>query len=111
MKDLTARPSRKVRQVVFPALPRHILVDALAEHGLPRRHAQEWMNSPQMVVSAQMFYFDTIEAANGDREARERVDYCRDQWQTLRKGEELLGNDPEKGAKKTMISLPKGIEL
>jgi hypothetical protein len=113
MRDLSApMPSRKVRKVIFPALPREILVECLVKHELPRRHALQWMETPQMVVSAQMFYFDCIEAEHGDKEAQERVDYCREQWQLLRKGEHALGNDPEVGVKKkTSLVLPHDFKI
>jgi hypothetical protein len=89
-------PRKDVRTVRFPKLPDSILVECLVEKGgLPRRIALEWMQSPQMVVSAQMFWLDVGDAEKGDREARERVDYCREQWEFMKGAEKALGNDPE----------------
>ena len=94
------------RVLKFPNLPDSVLIEKLCEYGQVRRHARAAMDSPQLKLFATIFYFDTIEAENGDREAKARVDYCREQWQKLRQGERALGNNPELGAKTHVLNQP-----
>jgi hypothetical protein len=104
-------PEYKPPTVVnFPKLPDSVLVDNLVDRGeVPRRIAREWMGSPQMIVSAQYFYFDVLDADKGDKEAKERVDYFREQMSLMKSAEKALGNDPE--VKVVPFKLPSGQEV
>lgn len=103
-------PHKITRKVTIPRVPDKILIDCLVDRGgLPERIARDWMKSPQMIFSAQNFWLDVGDADKGNKDAKERVDYCRERWEWLKDAEKALGNDPER--KVTPFKLPSGQEL
>lgn len=86
--------------ITLPVLPPSELVNCLVERAdLPRRIATEMMigNQPELILQATVFYFDCIEADNGDKDAKERVDLMREKVQQHREVEKALGNNPDVG--------------
>lgn len=75
------------------AVPDDELVANLVAHGQPRWAANELRNNPQLRLAATRFLFDVEDASRGDREARQRVDFLREQWVRARQAE-LVADDP-----------------
>lgn len=76
-------------------LPDAVLVDILVLYGQPRWSAQELRTNPQARALAVKFWCDVQDAREGDREAKMRVDLCREMWANLRK-EELITDNPNR---------------
>lgn len=83
----------------LPGVPPILLVERLIERAeYPRRIAERFMDSPQLVLEATIFYFDCDAADEGDPEAKHRVDNVRESVQAMRTAERALGNDPDIGS-------------
>lgn len=95
----------------IPNMPSELLVERLVEKGQPRRHALAAMQSPQLRACAVIFYMDCEAAEAGDAEAAARVDYVRESWQRMRRGEIALGNDPDEGPKPHVLTADKLVTL
>lgn len=78
------------------SVPDAELIDTLVAHGQPRYAAEQIRNSPELRLAALRFWCDVGDAGRGDAEARERVDYCRHNWQRMRAAE-ILSDDPRRG--------------
>jgi hypothetical protein len=76
------------------ALPDDRLIAVMVEHGCPVWSAQELRRSPYLRFCGVRFYFDVEAAAQGDRKAKERVDYLRESYQTMR-AVGLIDESPE----------------
>lgn len=68
--------------------PRDVL-RVLVDNGCPRADAQGMLNNPQMRLGAFRFYFDTIDAAAGDKAAADRVEHVTVTWSRMREGRRL----------------------
>jgi len=69
------------------------LIANLVAHGNPRWSAEQLRNNPPLRLIATKFFIDCEDAARGDREAKQRVDFIRAQWEAARR-EELIADDP-----------------
>lgn len=69
----------------LPALPDDRLVAVMVEHGCPVWSANELRRSGFLRFCAVRFFFDVMDAQEGDRAARERVDFIREQYQEMRR--------------------------
>lgn len=78
----------------IPQCPDDRLIATLVEYGQPRWAAEEVRNHPLCRFNAFRFWCDVQDAAEGDKEAKERVDYCRAMWQEMRK-DELISDIPD----------------
>jgi hypothetical protein len=61
----------------------------LVDNGCPRADALGMLNNPQMRLGAFRFYFDTIDAALGDKDAKYRVEHVTVTWSRMREGRRL----------------------
>lgn len=103
------RPSPLRRDVLrLPNLPDSVLINRLVEMGQPRPHATTSMDSPQLRTAAILFYFDVEDARRGDKAAKERVEYVREQWLRLTRAAKAIGEDPD-APRRPMISVPRAI--
>jgi hypothetical protein len=75
------------------AVPDALLISTLVAHGQPLFAAQEATRHPTARFHAFRFWCDVQDAAEGDKAAKERVDYCRGQWEEMRKVE-LIAERP-----------------
>lgn len=75
------------------AVPDDELVAELVAHGQPAHAANELRTNPQLRLAALRFWVDVGDARQGDRAAKERVDYMRECWSKMR-AEELIADDP-----------------
>ena len=64
-----------------------LLIATLVAHGQPQWSAEQIRHYPPARYYALSFWLDVQDAAEGDPEARARVDYCREQWQEMRKAQ------------------------
>ena len=91
------RPHRNVGQPTIPhelpAVPDSLLIATLVAHGQPRWAAEEVRRHPGVRFTAVKFWCDVQDAAEGDKAAQERVDYCREAWEKLRR-ESLISDIP-----------------
>lgn len=71
------------------AVPDEILIATLVEYGQPRWAADEVRTHGTARFFALRFYCDVLDAAEGDKQAKERVDYCRWCWQEMRRNEQI----------------------
>lgn len=71
------------------AVPDDILIATLVEYGQPRWAADEVRNYGAARFFALRFYCDVLDAAEGDKQAKERVDYCRWCWEEMRRNEQI----------------------
>jgi hypothetical protein len=103
------RPSRvrPEKVLTLPNIPDSILINKLVEMGQPRPHATIAMDSPQLKAAATIFYFDCLDAEKGDKEAKHRVEYVRDQWDRMRRAARALGEDPDRPNPRRQIHIPK----
>jgi hypothetical protein len=72
-----------------------LLIATLVAHGQPQWSAEQVRYHPPARFAALKFWLDVQDAAEGDREAKERVDYCRWAWQEMRK-QELIADLPNR---------------
>lgn len=93
--DATPERNRDQPQQRFPLtfLPDDLLVATLAAHGQPLWSADQLRTHPGLRFAALRFWCDVQDAAEGDCEAQERVDRCREAWQIMRR-EELISDVP-----------------
>lgn len=95
-----AAPRKRVvvpEAVTVPYIPSPLLVNALVANGMPRRHAKLITTSTRLYWIATRFYFDLIEAENGDEAAKERIAHFQGQQARLREIEkEQLKRDPDR---------------
>lgn len=96
-----SRPERNIGQ---PGILRELdwpndrlLIATLVAHGQPQWSAEQVRFHPPARFQALKFWLDVQDAAEGDKEARERVDYCVWAWQELRK-QELISDTPNRTA-------------
>lgn len=88
-----------MKQPDFPQIPQNnaytddYLIATLVNHGNPRWSAEALRNNSGLRFAATQFAIDVEDAVTGSREAKQRVDYIRAQWEMLRR-EELLSDDP-----------------
>jgi hypothetical protein len=103
---LNVRPifdSRPHRNVGQPGI-RHelrwpndqLLVSVMVAYGQPHWSAEQIRYHPPARYAALQFYLDVLDAAEGDGQARERLDYCRWAWQEMRKNE-MISDVPNRG--------------
>jgi hypothetical protein len=78
------------------SIPDAELIACLVANGQPRYAAEEVRTNPQVRFSATMFFCDVLDAAQGDKRAKQQVDFIREQWSRMRK-EELITDDPTRG--------------
>lgn len=76
-------------------LPDMLLIKTLVAHGQPEWSARELTSNPQLRFAAVQFFFDVEDASKGDKVAKQRVDFLREQWSKLRK-EEIIADDPNR---------------
>jgi hypothetical protein len=76
-----------------PWAPDELLVSTLVAHGQPRFSAEQLRTHGGARFYALRFWEDVQAAAKGDREAQERVDYCREMWGNMRRIE-LISDRP-----------------
>lgn len=77
---------------LLPWVPNTELRRTLTENGMPPKDATDAMLNGPLRLFATAFYFDVIETNKGNKEAKERVDYCREIWseQAKKEREKLL---------------------
>jgi hypothetical protein len=61
---------------------------------MPRWSAEQMRNHPGLRFAFVRFWLDVKMAAQGDHEAQERVDVCRQTWDEMRKTE-LIADRPD----------------
>ena len=104
VKPMNVRPvfdSRPHRNVGQPGIATELkypndrlLIATLVAHGQPQWSAEQLRFHPPARFWALKFWLDVQDAAEGDGQAKERVDYCRSCWQEMRKIE-LISDRPE----------------
>jgi hypothetical protein len=72
-----------------------LLISTLVHHGQPQWSAEQIRYHPPARFNAVRFFLDVLDALEGDRQAAERVDYCRWAWQEMRK-QELISDTPNR---------------
>jgi hypothetical protein len=72
-----------------------LLIATLVVHGQPQWSAEQIRHHPPARLHAAMFWLDVWDAAEGDKQAAERVDYCRWCWQEMRK-QEVISDIPNR---------------
>lgn len=86
-----SRPHRNVGQPGIAhelAWPNdRLLVATLVAHGQPQRSAEQIRHHPPARFAALKFWLDVQDAAEGDKEAKEKVEYCVWAWREMRKQE------------------------
>ncbi len=65
----------------IPCLPDDYLIATVVGLGMPRQDAEQVRYSPQRRFDVAAIVCDVMDAIEGDRAARERVDYLRYCWQ------------------------------
>lgn len=94
-----SRPHRNLGQPGIAYELKHpndnLLVATLVEHGQPQWSAEQLRHHPPARFAALQFWCMVQDAAEGDRLAREQVDYCRWAWQEMRK-QELISDIPNR---------------
>jgi hypothetical protein len=68
----------------------------MVAYGQPHWSAEQIRYHPPARYAALRFYLDVLDAAEGDGQARERLDYCRWAWQEMRKNE-MISDVPNRG--------------
>lgn len=77
----TKQPPRYDPETAAPlVIPDQVLIQCLADHGMPKKDAIALTVNTGLRLMATRFYFDVGDAGRGNRAARERVDYCREIW-------------------------------
>lgn len=71
------------------------LIATLVAGGQAKWAAEEIRGNPMLRFCALRYWCDVQDAGEGDKEAKMRVDYMREQWLRMRK-EELLSDDPKR---------------
>lgn len=74
--------------------PDDLLIANMVEHGCPRWAAEQIRFHPPARFAAATFYLAVLEAREGDKLAKEKVDYMRWAWQEMRK-QEVIADWPE----------------
>lgn len=77
------------------AIPDDELIANLVVYGQPRWAAEELRGNPQLRLAATQFLFDCEDAARGDKAAKQKVDFLREQWVRARQAE-LISDDPRR---------------
>lgn len=72
-----------------------LLISTLVAHGQPQWSAEQIRFHPPARWAALSFWLDVQDAAEGDPEALERVDYCRWAWQEMRK-QQVISDVPNR---------------
>lgn len=103
VKRMNVRPifdSRPHRNRGQPGIARelnwpndNLLIATLVQHGQPQWSAEQIRFHPPARFHALRFFLDVLDAAEGDKQARERIDYCRWSWQEMRK-QEVISDRP-----------------
>jgi len=75
--------------------PDAVLIDTLVKHGQPRWAANEVRTNPMVRLAAIKFQLDVDDSNEGDKEARQRIEFMQAQWAALRR-EELLSDQPDR---------------
>jgi hypothetical protein len=75
--------------------PDRELIACLVANGQPAWSAAEVSTNPQVRMMALKFWLDVQDSAEGDLEARQRVDYIRAGWVAMRRAE-LIADDPRR---------------
>lgn len=93
--DSTPERNKGVTMARYPlkGAPDELLIATLVAHGQPRWAAEEVRRHPGARFAALKFWCDVQDAAEGHKEAQERVDYCREVWSSMRKIE-LISDTP-----------------
>jgi hypothetical protein len=73
-----------------------LLVSVMVAYGQPHWSAEQIRYHPPARYAAIRFFLDVLDSAEGDKQARERVDYCRWAWQEMRKNE-MISDVPNRG--------------
>lgn len=94
-----SRPHRNVGQ---PGIARelpwpndNLLIATLVQHGQPQWSAEQIRSHPPARWAAVKFFLDVLDAREGDKQAKERVDYCRWAWQEMRK-QQVISDVPNR---------------
>ena len=94
-----SRPHRNRGQAGIPVelklWPDRLLIAVLVQNGMPQWAAEQIRHHPPARFNAAAFYADVLDAAEGDTEAKQRVDYCRWAWQDMRR-QELISDTPNR---------------
>lgn len=77
------------------AVPDHELITTLVVHGMPLVSANTVSYNGQFRFTALQFWSDVEHAGRGDKEAKARVDYCRQLWDQYRR-QNLISDDPRR---------------
>lgn len=75
-------------------VPDALLIATAVAHGCPRFAAEECRRHGGVRYNYFKFWCDVQDAAEGDKTAQERVDYCREAWEKLRTMQ-LISDDPK----------------
>lgn len=105
VRPMKVRPifdSRPHRNRGMPGIERELawpndrlLISTLVAHGQPQWSAEQIRFHPPARFAALKFWLDVQDSAEGDAEAKARVDYCREMWQVMRK-EEVISDVPNR---------------
>jgi hypothetical protein len=83
------RPHRNVGSMSIPhelpSLPDDRIVAVMVEHGCPAWSANELRRNPYLRFCGVRFFFDVMDAAEGNAAAKERVELMRSGYQEMRK--------------------------
>ena len=90
-------PGLKPQELKLPWVPDQELIRELRNHGMPAKDAIAGVDYGPTRLFATAFYFDVRDAGRGDKEAKERVDYCRHIWneQAKREAQRVRDGVPE----------------
>lgn len=70
------------------------LIATLVAHGQPHHSAVALRTNPQLRLCAARFWAD-VQNAPHDPQSRERVEYCREAWNEMRKAD-IISNNPDR---------------
>lgn len=62
-----------------------VVLSVLVDAGCPHKDAAGMLTNPQLRLGAFRFYFDTIDARLGNKDAAARVDHVREGWLRMRR--------------------------
>jgi hypothetical protein len=95
-----SRPHRNVGQMGIRKPLRwpndQLLTSVMVAYGQPHWSAEQIRYHPPARYAAVRFFLDVLDAAEGDKQASERVDYCRWAWQEMRKNG-MIHDVPNRG--------------
>lgn len=85
--DSTPERNRGAKWIPYELkhVPDALLIATVVAHGMPRWVAEECRHHGGVRFNYFKFWCDVQDAAEGDSTAKERVDYCREAWEKLRR--------------------------